>query len=436
MREDAARPLLLPGNVVFTCQNSGACCRHDWLIGVDALSHAKVREVDWGRLDPALAGGEKFVPLRPPLPTGEAITFARKAGGECVFLTADARCGIHTSLGYRDKPQVCKEFPYSFVETPDGIAVGLSFACTAVRGHHGKPLGEQAAEIRDVLRQSYRVRRLPDRIELFPGVELGWPEYARIEAGLLALFEHDELPLPAALIAGSILVSLCLGLKRAEERAERAGRASAETLLGGLAELERDAYRKVLAIATGVRPPARPSATYLAPLYAWLQLSRRRLSRVRLLYILYATARTLRAGRGRLPDAITGGPPFDLAAVERVAWTTAAPDVDRFLREYWSHVVFRKTLTPMHGVFRGYQTILALYGFARLAARLHAHQRGRAEVALEDVQDAVRLVEQRFVLHAQFAGLFGLSRTLTAMADRLYRQPAFVRAAVLDTPAR
>lgn len=41
---------------------------------------------------------------------------------------------------------MCSEFPYSFVDTPDGVAVGVSFACTAVRGHHGQ--AQQPAFVR------------------------------------------------------------------------------------------------------------------------------------------------------------------------------------------------------------------------------------------------------------------------------------------------
>ncbi|HYE90259.1 MAG TPA: hypothetical protein VEA38_04525, partial [Terriglobales bacterium] len=106
------------------------------------------------------------------------------------------------------------------------------------------------------------------------------------------------------------------------------------------------------------------------------------------------------------------------------------------LRRYWRHVVARKTLTPMHGVFRGYHTMLVLYAFARWAAKLLAHREGRMATTVTDVQAAVRLVEQRFVLHAQFARLFELSPVFTLFADRQYRDSALVRRAVLEPEAR
>src|ERR1041384_7956431 len=113
MQHHLAKRLDVAPNVVFTCQNSGACCRNDWLIGVNANEHETLRSVDWPKHDPALPAGEKFTKLPPRLGGGEAMTFARKPDGACVFLGAHARCSIHGHLGYEAKPQVCREFPYS-----------------------------------------------------------------------------------------------------------------------------------------------------------------------------------------------------------------------------------------------------------------------------------------------------------------------------------
>ncbi len=432
MQSDADLPLLLPDNVVFTCQQSGACCRSDWLIGVDDAAHARLREVAWARHDPALAGAATFVPLPLSLPGGERVTFARRPDGACVFLTGDQRCGIHRHLGAAAKPQVCREFPYHFVQTPDGVAVGVSFACTAVRAHQGATLPAQRDEVRAVLAGSTRVERLPERLTLFGAVDLDWSAYRPIEAALLDLLTNAERPLPVGLLAGSALLSLSIGLTQIEARARRAGQAPAATLGDGLAELRATGYRRLLDIAAGARYPRRPSLTYLAPPYTWLQLTRKRMSRPALLLSVYGNYFRFRRARGRLPDAITGGPPFDLEAVLGVRFDGGGAGVEPFLREYWSHVVFRKTLTPMHGIFRGYQTLLALYSFMKLAARLHAWRAGRPATVLADVKEAVRLIERAFVLHARYTDLFRLTPIVTVLADRLYQQPSFVRTAALE----
>lgn len=432
MSTAADRVLLLDDGVVFTCQQSGACCRSDWLIGVDEASHARLRDVAWARHDPGLGDREKFVPLPFPLPGGERLTFARRPGGACVFLTADAQCAIHRHLGRGAKPQVCREFPYHFVETPDGVAVGVSFACTAVRAHHGASLSAQRDEVSAILAGSTRVERLPEPLTLYGSIELPWADYRPIEAGLLALLEPGRAPLPVALLAGSGLLSLCIGLSQIEVRARREGRAPQAMLAGSLAELAAGGYRRLLDIAAGAHYPRRPSLTYLAPPFTWLELSQRRMSRAALLLSLYRNYIRFRRARGRLPDVITGGAPFELQAVLGTRFDADAPGVDAFLREYWRHVIFRKTLTPLHGIFRGYQTLLALYSFMKLAAKLYARRAGRPTATLADVKQAVRLVERAFVLHARYTDLFRLTPVVTVMADRLYQQPSFVRTAALE----
>jgi len=426
------RPLLLPDGVVFTCQHSGACCRSDWLIGVDDASHARLRDIDWTLHDPALPKTDAFVPLPSPRPSGERVTLARRADGACVFLAPDARCAIHRHRGAAAKPQVCREFPYHFVETPDGIAVGVSFACTAVRAHEGARLPAQADEIRAVVAGSTRVEQLPEPLTLFGTVDLDWTAYRPIEAALLRLLGQGGHPLPVGLVAGSALLSLCIGLTQLEARAQREGRPPTVTLAGGLAELAADDYRKLLEVAAGARYPRRPTLTYLAPLYTWLEMSRRRLSRLPLLLSLYGNYVRFRRARGRLPDVITGGTTFELAEALGVRFDIRSPGVEDFLREYWSHVVFRKTLTPMHGIFRGYQTLLALYSFTKLAARVHARRAGRSVTTIGDVKEAVHLVERAFVLHARYTDLFRLTPAVAFLSDRIYQRPRFVRTAALE----
>lgn len=433
MQEHRDQPLLLPEDVVFTCQNSGACCRNDWLIGVDDASHERLATVDWPSVDPALPRGEKFVRLALPLAGGERTTFARKPDGACVFLGPGERCGIHNRLGYAAKPQVCREFPYYFVETPEGVAVGVSFACTAVRAHHGQPLAAQQTDIRDVLAGSHRVGRVPDAISLYSGTDIGWDEYRPIESALLDILAREGKPVATALIAGSVLVNLAVGLAQVARRAAAKGEAPSETIASALERLRTEGYAPLFDVAAGVRYPKRPSHAHLAPLYAWLRLSRSGLSRIALVAALYADYFRFRKSRGTVPDLITGGQPLNLALIARVRLPDSAA-IDAFLREYWRHVVWRKTLTPMHGVFRGYHTLLALHAFTRWAAKVRAYRAGRPLADASDVKEAVRLVEQRFVLHSQFGNLFALSPVLTVLADRLFGQPSFVPLAVLDPP--
>ncbi|MBM3218871.1 MAG: YkgJ family cysteine cluster protein [Candidatus Rokubacteria bacterium] len=262
------RALILAADVVFTCQSCGDCCRGEWLIGVDDAAPARLKDVDWARHDPALGAGEKFTRLPLPLASGERMTFARAPSGACAFLSGQNRCGIHTHLGHAAKPQVCREFPYHFVETPDGIAAGLSFACSAVLHHRGAGLAEQASAVADVAVGSARIEKLPDPIVLYSGVDIDWPRYRALEDGLCTILGERTVPFPNALLAGSLLVALAVSLARLEQRPSRG--AGGQTLLGGLAELARDRHRPLIEPALTVRPRARGSLAYLAPLVTWL----------------------------------------------------------------------------------------------------------------------------------------------------------------------
>src|SRR5688572_2938651 len=115
VQEHRSRPLLLPDDVVYTCQNSGACCRNDWLIGVVDASHQRLLHIEWKKVVPGMSTDEPFVALKEPLSAGERLTFRRKPDGACVFLESGERCGIHSHIGYAAKPQICREFPYYFV---------------------------------------------------------------------------------------------------------------------------------------------------------------------------------------------------------------------------------------------------------------------------------------------------------------------------------
>lgn len=425
------RRLLLAEGVVFTCQHSGACCRADWRVPVDPASRERLRDVDWSALVPAPPAGSWLVPSPDGMPGDARVEPARRPGGACVFLTADTRCAIHVLLGAAAKPQACRQFPYQFVATPDGVAVGVSYACTAVRAGQGRPLAEQRGEILDVLRTSPDVCRVPDPVPLFGTLDMTWAEYRLLEAALLELLGDETVPLATALVAGSALVGAAVALAGVQRRARVEGGGPTAALADGLARLRGSGYRSLVEAAAAARPPRRGAAAPLALLYTWLEVSRRRPSRLGLLAALYRNLFRFRRSRGPVPDLVGDRGVIVLEDVARVRLDLARGELDRFLRGYWRHVIFRKTLLPMHGVFRGYQTLLLLHAFTRWAARAQAHERGATEVIAEDLREAVRLVEQHFVLHARLADLFAVSPLLTLMADRLFRRPFFVRACAL-----
>lgn len=62
-----------------------------------------------------------------------------KAGGRCSFLDSDGLCRLQGKA----KPSMCSLFPFTFMQCPEGVLCGLSFASSGVLLNAGPPLKEQ-----------------------------------------------------------------------------------------------------------------------------------------------------------------------------------------------------------------------------------------------------------------------------------------------------
>ncbi len=240
---------ILPENIDYQCIQCGLCCQRNWIIGIDDTSYARLLELDWTNARPDLTSRQLFVTFLKPPSTGERYTFSRTKNGACIFLTKDNRCQIHASFDFETKAQVCKEFPYHFVETPDGVVVGLSFACTAVRESTGPSVVKNLEEIQQIYQNHYRKETIQEPIVLVSSMTLTWQEYKAIEQALFQILTDSAYSFETALIAGSIIINVAVGLKQVELQAQATQKIPQETLLGGLTKLQLEKYRHVFEIA-------------------------------------------------------------------------------------------------------------------------------------------------------------------------------------------
>lgn len=88
---------------------------------------------------------------------GFSRALEKRPDGRCSYLS-DSTCTLQEIA----KPAMCQLFPYSFIDTPEGTFVGLSFASTGVLQNSGRLLQEQNDQLLDVL-ALFR--------ELFPGLQ-------------------------------------------------------------------------------------------------------------------------------------------------------------------------------------------------------------------------------------------------------------------------
>ena len=86
--------------LIFDCNQCGRCCKQ-WIITLSIDDAKRIRNLgfkpDYFAEPDASLGNIKF----------------RMKNGSCIFLKKDNSCLIHTKYGYKNKPEVCKHFPYN-----------------------------------------------------------------------------------------------------------------------------------------------------------------------------------------------------------------------------------------------------------------------------------------------------------------------------------
>jgi Fe-S-cluster containining protein len=416
---------IISNTIKYTCVQCGACCRKNWLIAIDDQSYARLLDLDWSDKAPELAARQLYEPLRKPLTTGERYTFCWNKDTDCVFVTTDNRCQIHANFEFDTKAQACKEFPYHFVHTPDGVVVGLSFACTAVQQGRGGSIEDQYQELEHLYQTHYRKESIKEPITLYSGMTISWSEYKVIESALIQILNDTGYSFETGLLAGSILINVCIGLKQVEMIAAKNKKKPNETMLGALNKLQFDKFRHIFDIALKAKKSKKISRSGLSPFITWMEFVAQKQSRFTLLINFYKNYLKYRSGRGSFSTRFTDGNVVNLKELDKIKYDLEQLELTAFQRRYFTHIIFRKNLIPAHGIFRGYYTLLAFYGLGKLIAKASAAKNNRDRVELSDLQSAAATLDTEIVLHTQFSRMFSVSPYITLLVDRLYLKPQY-----------
>jgi Fe-S-cluster containining protein len=201
-------PLVIPEGIRYNCQACGRCCS-GWAVGLTESDWQKVKDVDWSSLHPELKDKELFVHREEEFEKGLSLyphfTKARP-DGRCSFLV-DGLCFMHSHLGEDSKPGVCKLLPYTYVPTPSGIFVGVTYNSMASVRNIGELLSNQVPMLeqtwRRVVDQQMNMGKASEleaqqatsvtvenmsairfQVNLMAGIPLTWDEYLTIENNL------------------------------------------------------------------------------------------------------------------------------------------------------------------------------------------------------------------------------------------------------------
>ena len=203
-------PLLIREDAAFTCTMCGSCCGGHNVGPVAADIVAGLRPMRDALIEST--GTEKGLFFSVPVKHGNEVrdqVVCHSTGGSCVFLTDERRCGIHQDYGGDKKPRVCRLFPYQFVATPEGISVSLQMECRGFEeARGGKPLRDQEAGLRELLKLVPNLRRVRPVILLDGLTPLTWDGYSSLEEELHGVVDtHADNP-----------IAVLLGMREAVER--------------------------------------------------------------------------------------------------------------------------------------------------------------------------------------------------------------------------
>lgn len=362
-----------------------------------------------------------------PVEPGRQILL--KTGGLCCFLNAEGLCSIHARCGFENKPLPCQQFPFIFSDTPDAIAVGISFACPSAVENKGRLLSEQVEEIRALLDAGAIVHPFPEALELTEDLAINWAEWLLLEHSLLGLLHRQDLSVAEAMVAANVLLGMANAFAR---QALSEGKADVGQALRFFAQsMEANRYERVIQIARRPSGSSKMQRAFLGMLISFRNtLSVRRGSFNVVATILGSYSRHLmRRGLIRIT-------PFDKPVsyedFRSIRFPSRQPWAEEILRRVMIHAIERKDLLRGGDLMRAHGLLVLHQAMIQWYARLVAAHRGHEAVEREDLVEAVSLAERYYGAHSRFYDLFDQYPVLNGIFYSVLRQKNFAHSMLRD----
>lgn len=411
----------------YECIRCGRSCGEFWEIKVTPEEAESIRARPAEELRAAGAADPKSPVIESPWTPGG---FMMRCGepGPCRLQDAEGLCTLHKLYGYMNKPNICRSFPYKFIETPRGVYCGLTFACTAVLNNMGPPLTEQRAEIEELFGWTNSRRVIETPPDLATAIPLAWDQYETIEQDLVEIVEDANEPIGDRLLMQYLYLHLLIKLVREarESSARETADASAnDEAIAVFRQRVRENNYELLRSLKQRRPKSKLlRRTFLGFAHALRNTYGRRTGRLRGYVMMMGSYVAHALGRGSI-DMPSLKNPVPYRIIKEIAFDPTKPEFNALLTRFFRHRLARKDLLVADSIQSGLQFQMLHWGLIHWYAAALAADRGANEVAWEDLTGAVRLVEKYYVLHSTFDHLFAKMPLLRLFMDRLLEHPLY-----------
>lgn len=419
--------LHLPEGVHYECVQCGQSCNMFEEIGVEDEKVESIRAMPPGRL----AGARNPVDTIVPNPDKPGAFMMRLQDGGCCLQDCKGLCAIHREYGFDAKPNICRSFPFRFMETPGGVYAGVSFTCTAVLEGLGPKVVDQHADLDAQYGWTVRKQALADGgIHLATALPLDWEQYCSVEADLDEIAKPDARPLATRLTMQSIYLNMLVRLLRQARTAAGSPAAGPEANAEGLAKFRQSLRGGEGAWPTLARLAGRGRASMrLRRLFLGFVLTLRhdynpRRGRLRGYATVLGGYYRHAFGRGAITLPVLNEP-IPQETIDRVAYDPARPELDALLSAYFRHALFRKDLLAEDTIQFAHQMQLMRFGMIHWYAAALAAEAGAVQVERPHLAEAIRHVERYYGFHSNFARIFQDYPMLRTLMDRLFGKPVY-----------
>lgn len=375
----------------WSCHQCGNCCR-EYFVTVTAEEKDRIERQGWASR-PEFIGQPIFV--RVGRVWSNEFRLAHRADGACVFLDERGLCRIHGEFGEQAKPIVCQFYPYMLAPTDKDLRPSVRFSCPSVVRNLGRPVRDQAEEIRRYAKQLVPAdARPPKPPPLRPGQSLEWDRLLEVVDALESIITGAASKLPGRLIQA---ISMARLLEQA--RVSHLKPADFRELLGILRSASADATDADAMDNTDCPNWAMVLFRLIVAQCARKDLSPDLRRGLRGRWGLFRSAVRFSRGRGDIPQLQPLFGRVSFATVENSFGQipdAALGILERYYRVKLSGIQFFGG--PFYGVplIEGFYNLALTYPVILWIARWLAATAGRTSLAADDVVTALTVVDHQW----------------------------------------
>ena len=123
-------PLYIHPRLTHECVQCGSSCQEVHVGPITSLTAAAIRTQELWRLDPKARNAEDI--MFQTQVQKQTMLMMKQVDQHCAVWSHERGCSIHATSGYKLKPTVCQQYPYTMVKTSKGVYVGLQMSCRSL----------------------------------------------------------------------------------------------------------------------------------------------------------------------------------------------------------------------------------------------------------------------------------------------------------------